>query len=97
MLSSGNAFALINKHSAHLLGWLGDELGDAQGDGTYTSTKNANDRPEMVKHFLAAFRQAEQSWDAAFLDANGNRADQAFGARDDRDRCERAGRFRKMS
>ena len=25
----------------------------------------------------AAFRQAEQSWDAAFLDANGNRADQA--------------------
>jgi NitT/TauT family transport system substrate-binding protein len=77
MLSSGNAFALINKHSAHLLGWLGDELGDAQGDGTYTSTKNANDRPEMVKHFLAAFRQAEQGWDAAFLDANGNRADQA--------------------
>jgi len=77
MLSSGNAFALINKHSAHLLGWLGDELGEAQGDGTYTSAKNANDRPETVKHFLAAFREAEQSWDAAFLDANGNRADQA--------------------
>jgi NitT/TauT family transport system substrate-binding protein len=33
LLSSGNAFALINKNSAHLLGWLGDELGEAQGDG----------------------------------------------------------------
>ncbi len=76
LLSSGNAFALINKNSAHMLGWLGDELGDAQGDGTYTSTKDANDRPDAVKHFLAAFRKAEQTWDAAFLDANGNRADQ---------------------
>ena len=77
MLSSGNAFALINKDSAHLLGWLGDELGDAQGDGIYTSTKDANDRPDAVKHFLAAFRKAAQTWDAAFLDANGQRADQA--------------------
>jgi len=77
LLSSGNAFSLINKKSAHLLGWLGDELGEAQGDGTYTSSKNANDRPETVKHFLAAFRKAEQAWDAAFLDASGKRADQA--------------------
>jgi NitT/TauT family transport system substrate-binding protein len=77
LLSSGNAFALINRKSAHLLGWLGDELGNAQGDGTYTSTKDANDRPDTVKHFLAAFRKAEQTWDAAFLDANGKRADQA--------------------
>jgi len=77
LLSSGNAFALINKKSAHLLGWLGDELGEAQGDGIYTSTKNANDRPETVKHFLAAFRKAAQTWDSAFLDANGKRADQA--------------------
>jgi NitT/TauT family transport system substrate-binding protein len=76
MLSSGNAFALINKNSAHLLGWLGDELGDAQGDGIYTATKVANDRPDAVKHFLAAFRKAAQTWDAAFLDANGRRADQ---------------------
>jgi NitT/TauT family transport system substrate-binding protein len=75
LLSSGNAFALINKNSAHLLGWLGDELGESQGDGTYTSTKDANDRPDAVKHFLAAFRKAEQTWDAAFVDANGNRAD----------------------
>ena len=76
MLSSGNAYSLINKNAAHLLGWLGDEMGEAQGDGTYTSTKNANDRPEVVKHFLAAFRKGEQSWDAGFLDANGKRVDQ---------------------
>lgn len=76
MLSSGNAFSLINAGHAHLLGWLGDEIGEAQGDGTYTSAKDANDRPEVVKHFLAAFRKGEQTWDAAFLDANGNRVDQ---------------------
>ena len=77
MLSSGNAFSLINAGHAHLLGWLGDEMGEAQGDGTYTSAKDANDRPGVVKHFLAAFRKGEQAWDAAFLDASGNRADQA--------------------
>lgn len=77
LLSSGNAYSLINKNSAHLLGWLGDELGAAQGDGTYTSAKDANQRPDVVKHFLAAFRKGEQTWDAAFLDANGKRADQA--------------------
>jgi NitT/TauT family transport system substrate-binding protein len=76
LLSSGNAFALINKNNAHLLGWLADELGQAQGDGTYTSTKNANERPDMVKHFMNAFRQAEVMWDAAFIDAEGKRADQ---------------------
>ena len=76
LLSSGNAFALINKKSAHLLGWLGDELGEAQGDGIYTSTKNANERPDAVEHFLAAFRKAAQTWDGAFLDGTGKRADQ---------------------
>ncbi|HLI19711.1 MAG TPA: ABC transporter substrate-binding protein [Stellaceae bacterium] len=76
MLSSGNAYSLIDKNAAHLLGWLGEEMGEAQGDGTYTSTKNANERPDVVKHFLAAFRKGEQTWDSAFLDAKGNRADQ---------------------
>jgi NitT/TauT family transport system substrate-binding protein len=76
MLSSGNAYSLINKNDAHLLGWLGDEIGEAQGDGTYTSAKDAKDRPDVVQHFLAAFRKGEATWDAAFLDANGKRADQ---------------------
>jgi len=44
--------------------------------GTFTSTKVANDRPETVRHFLAAFRKAAKLWDAAFIDADGNRADQ---------------------
>ena len=75
LLSSGNAYSLVNKHAAHLLGWLGDEMGEAQGDGTYTSTKDANGRPDVVKHFLAAFRKGEQTWDAAFVDVRGNRVD----------------------
>ena len=65
----------VQSIAAHLLGWLGDEMGEAQGDGTYTSTKDANQRPEVVKHFLAAFRKGEQTWDAAFVDAQGKRVD----------------------
>ena len=76
MLSSANIFALVNKGNARLMGWLSDELPAQQGDGTFTSAKIANSRPETVKHFLAAFRRAEKTWDDAFLDANGNRVDQ---------------------
>jgi ABC-type nitrate/sulfonate/bicarbonate transport system substrate-binding protein len=49
--------------------------------GTAVSTKLAESRPNAVRHFLAAFRRAAQAWDAAFVDANGNRADQP-GAQD---------------
>jgi NitT/TauT family transport system substrate-binding protein len=76
VLSSGNIFALVNKGNAHLMGWLADEFPDEQGDGTFTSTKLANERPDTVKHFLAAFRKAEKTWDDAFLDADGKRVDQ---------------------
>jgi NitT/TauT family transport system substrate-binding protein len=76
VLSAANIYALLNKDNAKLLGWLNDEFPHGQGDGTFTSAKDANERPDTVKHFLAAFRRAERSWDAAFLDAAGRRADQ---------------------
>ncbi len=76
VLSSANIHALVNKGNAHLLGWTADEFPPGQGDGTFTSAKLANERPETVRHFLAAFRKAERAWDDAFLDADGKRADQ---------------------
>jgi len=76
--SAANIYALVGPGNAKLLGWLGEELGAAaEGDGTFTSKAMADQHPDTVRHFLAAFRKAERSWDAAFVDADGNRQDQA--------------------
>ena len=49
---------------------------EGQSEATFANTKFANDHPETVKKFLAAFRKAEATWDAAFTDKDGKRADQ---------------------
>lgn len=76
VLSGPNIYALINKNNARLLAWSSDELTLSPGNATYTSGKDANERPEAVKRFLAAFRKGAATWTAAFLDAQGSRADQ---------------------
>jgi NitT/TauT family transport system substrate-binding protein len=77
IMSSANLYAIVNNGGAKLIGWLDEEVHGADVSGTVTSTRFANERPETVRRFLAAFRQGAQAWDAAFLDAQGNRADQA--------------------
>jgi NitT/TauT family transport system substrate-binding protein len=74
--TAANVYALVNKGQAHLLGWVGDELPTGQSEGTFTTAKMANDHPDIVRRFLAAFRKASAAWDAAFIDAAGKRADQ---------------------
>ncbi|HEY1504491.1 MAG TPA: hypothetical protein VGF92_09335, partial [Stellaceae bacterium] len=76
IMSSANLYAVVNRGGAQPIGWLDEEVHGADVSGTVTSAKFANDRPETVRRFLAAFRQGAQAWDAAFLDAQGNRADQ---------------------
>lgn len=75
--TAANAFPLVQRGDARMLGWVGDELPSGMSEGTFTSTKIANERPEAVKHFLNALRRAESAWDDAFADAKGHRADQA--------------------
>lgn len=75
--TAANAFPLVQRGDAKMLGWVGDELPPGQSEGTFTSTKVANERPGAVKHFLVALRQAETLWDEAFADAAGKRQDQA--------------------
>ena len=77
IMSSANLYAIVNRGAAQPIGWLDDEVHGADVSGTVTSAKFANERPETVRRFLAAFRQGAQAWDTAFLDAQGNRADQA--------------------
>lgn len=76
IMSSANLLAVINKGGGKFLGWLDEEVQGAQVTGTIIAKKLANDRPDTIHHFLAAFRKAAQVWDAAFVDAKGNRADQ---------------------
>jgi NitT/TauT family transport system substrate-binding protein len=76
IMSSANLYAVVTRGGAKQIGWLDEEVHGADVSGTVTSTRFANERPATVKRFLAAFRQGAQAWDAAFLDAQGNRADQ---------------------
>jgi NitT/TauT family transport system substrate-binding protein len=76
IMSSANLNAVLARSGGKFLAWLDDEVHGASVTGTVTSTKIANGRPDTVKRFLAAFRKAAQLWDAGFVDAQGNRADQ---------------------
>lgn len=77
IMSSANLLAVTNRGGGKLLSWLEDEVPyNLAVTGTVVSTKVADSRPSAVRHFLAAFRKAAEVWDAAFVDANGKRADQ---------------------
>jgi NitT/TauT family transport system substrate-binding protein len=76
IMSAANLNALLARRGGKFIAWLDDEVHGASVTGTVTSTKIANDRPDTVKRFLAAFRKAAKTWNAGFIDAQGNRADQ---------------------
>lgn len=77
IMSSANLLAVTNRNGGKLLSWLDDEVHhNLAVTGTVVSTKLADSRPDAVRHYLAAFRKAAQIWDAAFVDADGNRVDQ---------------------
>jgi NitT/TauT family transport system substrate-binding protein len=75
--TAANAYPLVQRGDARMLGWVGDELPQGQSEGTFTATRLANERPETVRHFLTAIRNGERLWDEAFTDASGARQDQA--------------------
>lgn len=72
-----NVYPLLARGDAKLLGWAADELGGGQSTVTFTSGKIAKDHPDTVRRFLKAFAKGGATWDKAFLDAHGNRKDQA--------------------
>lgn len=73
--TSANIYPLVARGDAKLLGWASDVI-EGQSEATFANAKFANDHPDTVKRFLAAFRKAESTWDAAFIDESGKRADQ---------------------
>jgi NitT/TauT family transport system substrate-binding protein len=72
-----NVNPLLERGDGKLLGWAVDELGGGQSTVTFTTGKMAKEHPDIVKRFLKAFAKGGETWDKAFLDAHGNRKDQA--------------------
>jgi NitT/TauT family transport system substrate-binding protein len=71
-----NVYPLTERGDAKLLGWVVDALGVNQSTVTFTSSAMIKEHPDDVKRFLAAFAKGGATWDAAFMDAQGKRADQ---------------------
>lgn len=76
--TSANIYPLVERGDAKVLGWASDFL-EGQSEATFANAKFANEHPDTVKKFLAAFRKAEATWDAGFVDKDGKRADQPSG------------------
>jgi NitT/TauT family transport system substrate-binding protein len=51
--------AIVSKNDGKLLGWTADELPPRQGEAVFTATKTANDRPTVVKAYIAGLRAGE--------------------------------------
>ncbi len=71
-----NVYALVARGDAKLLGWIADEMGTGQSTITFTTGQMAKEHPDLVRRFLAAFAKGGATWDAAFLDAQGERKNQ---------------------
>jgi len=67
--------AIIAKGDAKLLGWITDVLPPHQGEAVFTATKTANERPKVVKGFVAALRAGEAYFHDAFVGPDGRRHD----------------------
>lgn len=72
----GNVYPLVARGDAKLLGWVADEMGPGQSTVTFTRGKLADENPDLVRRFLAAFAKGSATWDAAFIDPEGERQNQ---------------------
>jgi NitT/TauT family transport system substrate-binding protein len=74
-LNSATAeLAVVERGSARILGYLGDEK-SYQFGVVFTATATANDRPDIVARFLRAYRRGARDYHDAFAGADGERRD----------------------
>jgi NitT/TauT family transport system substrate-binding protein len=76
IIPASPALSLIAKNEVKVLSWVGDDVPGNTGSALFTGTKTANDRGDVVKRFLIAYRHGMKDFHEAFTDANGKRADQ---------------------
>ena len=65
----------IQRGDFHLLEWAGDVAPIPTGNATFTATRTANERGDLVKRFLVAYRHGTRDFAAAFVTPNGPRHD----------------------
>jgi NitT/TauT family transport system substrate-binding protein len=69
------ALTLIQKDEVKVLSWVGDAVPGNTGSSAFTGTKTANERGELVKRFLVAYRKGMRDFHDAFTDTGGKRKD----------------------
>jgi len=65
----------IRKGAFQLLGWIGDLAPGSSGSSLFTATKIANERGDMVKRFLVAYRKGMRDFHNAFATPDDRRED----------------------
>jgi len=70
-------FAIVQKGEVKRLGWVGDIAPGWMGSASFTATKTANERGDLVKRYLAAYRKGLRDYHDAFATADGKRKDSA--------------------
>lgn len=66
---------LVAKGEIHRLGYVGEITDGFSGSMLFTATKIANENPQLVKRFLAAYRKGMRDFHDAFVGADGTRKD----------------------
>ena len=77
IIPASPALPLIAKNEVKVLSWVGDDVPGNTGSAAFTGTKTANERGDLVKRFLVAYRKGMKDFHDAFTDADGKRKDQA--------------------
>lgn len=67
--------ALVAKGEIKRLGWVGDLTPGWTGSALFTATKTANERGDLVKRFLIAYRKGMRDYHDAFTGPDGKRKD----------------------
>jgi NitT/TauT family transport system substrate-binding protein len=67
--------ALVDKGDMKRLGWVGDVVPGWMGSALFTGTKTANERGDMIKRFLTAYRKGMRDYHDAFATADDQRKD----------------------
>jgi len=65
--------AVIGRGDGKVLGWTSDELRPRQGEAVFTAAKTANDRPNVVKAYLAGLRAGDAYFHDAIVGPDGQR------------------------
>jgi NitT/TauT family transport system substrate-binding protein len=69
------ALPALDKGDVKVLAWMGDVGQTASGAALFTGTKTANERGDMVKRFMIAYRQGMRDFHDAFAGPDNHRRD----------------------